>query len=82
MEVKIEQDFEIFQVAEISAEETVKKEEFSDYETFNIGSTEALPREEIREVRDPRTVSFQILLVLMRSGSRLPNFFGPGPVWS
>ena len=44
MEVKIEQDFEVFNVAEITVEETVKIEEFSDYETFNIGPTEIIPR--------------------------------------
>ena len=36
MEVKHDQDFDIFQVAEITAEEAIKKEEYSDYETFKI----------------------------------------------
>ena len=50
MEVKHDQDFEIFQVAEITAEEAIKKEESSDYETFKIVPVEIIPREEKREV--------------------------------
>ena len=60
MEVKQDQDFEIFQVAEITAEEVIKKEESSDYETFKIVPVEIIPvkiipieiipREEKREV--------------------------------